>query len=86
MEAILKGKNRSNDEERWLKALGNHIRQLIETKGYKSPYEFWVNNIGDQISRTTLNYILTGAVDVKATTLRKIARALGVNPKDILAF
>ncbi|MBU6374370.1 MAG: helix-turn-helix domain-containing protein [Bdellovibrionales bacterium] len=76
---------RTADEERWLKALGANIAKLIKEKGYKTPYDFWLK-AGDQLSRTTLSYILKGKVDVKATNLRKIAKALKVSPKDLLSF
>jgi len=55
-------------------------------KGYKSAYEFWIQEIGDEISRATLNNIINGKFDVKATSLRKIAIALKINPKEILNF
>jgi DNA-binding Xre family transcriptional regulator len=82
----LKKSRRSKRDEKWLKAIGVHIHKLILEKGYKSPYDFWINKIGDEISRATLNYILTGKVDVKATTLNKIAEGLRVEPKELLNF
>ena len=85
-EVFLPKTKRTAEDDKWLKALGSHIRILIETNGFQSPYDFWVSTIGDQISRTTLNYILNGAVDVKATTLRKIAKALKVPIKDVMSF
>ena len=76
---------RTKNEINWLSSLGSHIEKLIEKEGYSSPYEFWINaDIG--ISRTTLNYILRGKVDVKVCTLRKIALALNVRPNDLLNF
>lgn len=82
----MKKSNASAADDKWLEALGGHIQTLISKKGYKSPYEFWVQEIGDEVSRSTLNYILNGKVDVKITTLRKIAGALGVSVKDMLNF
>jgi len=77
---------RSKEDERWLEAIGAHIQKLILEKGYKSPYDFWVQQVGDEVSRAALNYVLKGRVDVKATTLRKLALALGVEPKEIFNF
>ena len=80
---LKKRKNRADTE--WLVALGGNIEKQISKK-YKSPYEFWVQAVGDDISRTTLNYILKGAVDVRATSLRKIAKALGVSVETFFDF
>ena len=66
--------------------LGKHINSLILEKGYKSPYEFWIERVGDDISRASLNYLLTGKVDVKATTLRKLASALDVELRRLFDF
>ena len=77
---------RSKKNDKWLKALGTHLFKLIEKKGYKSPYDFWVQKAGDDISRSALNYILNGEVDVKATTLKKLANALDVEVKEIFNF
>ena len=77
---------RSKKNDKWLKALGTHFLKLIEKKGYKSPYDFWVQKAGDDISRSALNYILNGEVDAKATTLKKLANALDVDAKEIFNF
>ena len=82
----MKKTKKTPEDQRWLKELGVHIADLIKKQGFQSPYDFWVNAVGDQISRTTLNYILNGEVDVRVTTLRKIARALKVKQQDILGF
>jgi hypothetical protein len=76
----------TDENDRWLQALGQHVENLILEKGYKSAYEFWIQEIGDEISRATLNNIINGKFDVKATSLRKIAIALKINPKEILNF
>jgi hypothetical protein len=76
----------TDENDRWLQALGQHVEGLILEKGYKSAYEFWIQEIGDEISRATLNNIINGKFDVKATSLRKIAIALKINPKEILNF
>ncbi len=78
--------NLSKEDKRWLEALGSHLDKLILQNGYKSPYEFWIEEAGDHLSRATLNYILNGEVDLKITTLRKFATLLEVEPKDILNF
>ena len=75
---------KSKQDELWLKAVGQRIGELIKKKGFASPYDFWVQKIGDEISRATLNYIISGQSDPKATTLRVIARALGVEVSDLL--
>lgn len=74
---------RSRDDRKWLAALGCHLDKLIKRKGYSSPYEFWLESDID-ISRTTLNYVLRGQMDVKATTLKKIASALELEIDDLL--
>lgn len=56
--------------------MGAGLEKLIKEEGFLSPYDFWLqSDVG--ISRGTLNYVLRGEVDVKATTLKKIANALG---------
>lgn len=80
-----KGK-RSKEDERWLQALGDHLQKMLKERGYKSHYDFWVQVAGDDISRAALNYILNGRVDVKATTLKKFANLLEVEPKELFNF
>lgn len=78
---------RSPDDEKWLKSLGSHISQLIKKKGYDSAYDFWVQTLGDaSLSRSNLDYILKGQVDVQATTLKKIADGLEVPIQNLLKF
>ena len=76
------GESRADKE--WLKALGRHIERLILEGGYKSAYEFWIECAGDDLSRATLNYVLKGETDPKATTLRTIARLLKIHPSRML--
>ncbi len=73
-------------ENAWLKRLGKHIEQLIQKKGYESPYEFWLEKVGDEMSRTTLNYVLTGKFDSKVSTLKKLADNLGVSLSELVNF
>lgn len=76
----------SKEDKQWLESLGIHLDKMIKKNGYKSPYQFWIEQARGQLSRANLNYILNGEVDLKITTLRKIATLLGVEPKDILNF
>lgn len=76
---------RDREDAKWLKALGSHLKSLIKEK-YDSPYEFWIESLGDSVSRSTMNFILNGEVDVKATTLRKLAESLEIDPKELLNF
>lgn len=78
--------NRSKDDEKWLAALGVRLGKLIEQKGYKSVYDFWIQAVGDEVSRASLNYILNGKVDVKISTLRKLADGLEIDLKTLLDF
>lgn len=77
---------RKKVDDLWLKALGEHIKQLILKKGFNSPYDFWVQSLGEDVSRATLNYVLNGVVDAKAGTLKKIADALGIPAREIFNF
>lgn len=77
---------RNRDDEKWLQQLGQRIHKLIEHRGHKSPYEFWIHAAGDSISRANLNYVIKGQVDVKATTLKKIADALEVEYSELFKF
>lgn len=70
----------------WQQQLGEHIEKLILSKGYISIYDFWIQAIGDDISRSTLGYIIKAKVDVRASTLKKIADALEIEPKDLFDF
>lgn len=76
----------STNDTLWLNALGDHLRQKILQRGYKSPYEFWIQSLGDEVSRASLNYILNGRVDVRATTLKRIADALEMCHSELFDF
>ena len=82
----MKRRGKSRADEAFLKALGKNIERLIEKQGFSSPYDFWIKEAGDEVSRSALNYILTGRTDPKASTLRALARLLKVRPRDILDF
>lgn len=78
--------SKSKADEEWLRALGRHIEKQILKKGYASVYDFWINKAGDHISRATLNFLLVGKAEPKITTLRLIARLLGVKLSTLLDF
>lgn len=78
------GKNKT--ESKWLAGLGKRLHQLILDAGYSSPYEFWIEKAGDDISKSGLNFIINGQSNPKATTLKTLADHLGVKPSDILDF
>lgn len=83
----MKKSKRAPDDEKWLKSLGKHISKLIKKRGYESAYDFWVQALGDaSLSRSNLDYILKGQVDVQATTLKKIADGLEVPVHQLLKF
>lgn len=82
----MRSKGRSNADKKWLAALGKNIERLIQEKGYSSVYDFWVQKAGDQISRASLNFIVAGKTDPKATTLRTLARLLKVEEAELLDF
>ena len=73
-------------DQEWLRQFGRNPAGLIERRGFKSPYDFWINKAGDHLSRAALNYILAGRTDPKATTVRALARLLGVKPSKLLDF
>ena len=79
-------KVRPTSEEIYLKTLGKKISGLITEKGYPSEYDFWVNALGEGISRATLNNVLNGKFDVRLLVLKKIARGLKVDIKTLLDF
>jgi hypothetical protein len=79
----LKRSGKSKSDEVFLKGVGRRIGEVIVEKGYDSPYDFWIKKADGQFSRQTLNYILTGRMDPKLTTLRAVAHLLKV---DLTAF
>ena len=81
----MKRAGKSKSDEIFLKKIGQRIGEIITQKGYDSPYDFWIKKADGQFSRQTLNYILTGKMDPKLTTLRAIARLLKVDLKTLLA-
>lgn len=82
----MKRRGKSTSTEAFQKALGANIEKQILKKGYKSAYDFWIQEAEDSISRATLNFILVGKTDPKITTLREIARLLELKTSDLLDF
>ena len=82
----MRDKARTKADEKWLNALGSHLEKLIKQEGYKSVYDFWIHKAGDDISRATLNFIVAGKSNPKATTLKTLAHLLEVKPSEILDF
>lgn len=64
-----------------LKAVGETIRRQIALKGYPTVETFAHEHA---ISKGTLSKILNGKVDVKVSTLYRIALALGVGITELL--
>jgi hypothetical protein len=78
--------NETKADQDWLKRFGKNVEELILKRGFKSPYDFWVNKAGDDLSRAALNYIVAGRTDPKATTLRVLAKLLDVKPSKLIDF
>lgn len=78
------GGTKSQKSDKWLKELGARINQVILKKGYRSPYEFWIEKVGDDISRSGLNFILAGKRDPRITTLKLLSEALNVDIEELL--
>jgi len=74
----------SRQDARKLKELGDNIALVIAKKGYKSAYDFWIHEIGDDISRSALHYVLKGRKDPRYTTLLLIAQKLQVDIKELM--
>ncbi|MBY0517507.1 MAG: helix-turn-helix transcriptional regulator [Bacteriovoracaceae bacterium] len=71
-------------DEQWQKAFAKRLRTIIEEKGYTSAYEFWLQECGEDISRSNLDNILNGRVDPKISTLQKLAISLGMTLQELL--
>lgn len=81
---LLEAKKRTNSDKKDLQSLGTRIKNLIEERGFASPYEFWLEHGDECISRSNLNYLINGETDPKFTTILKLSSALGVSPSDLL--
>lgn len=82
----MRRRDKSKNELDFQKKIGKRIDKLILEKGYKSPYDFWINKAGDDISRAALNYIIAGKTDIKLSTLRTLSKLLGVKIKVLIDF
>lgn len=71
-------------DEQWQKAFAKRLKALVEKKGYTSAYEFWLQECGEDISRSNLDNMLNGRVDPKISTLRKLANNLGMTLQELL--
>jgi len=71
-------------EEIWKKKFGKNLLKLIYQQNFKSAYDFWINtNIGDDISRSYLSYLVNGKRDPRAYLISKLAKALRVKVNDL---
>lgn len=77
-------KQRHRRDEAFLKDLGERIQSLIKKRGFKSPYDFWIEVAGDDISRAGLNRILRGKTSPSITTLRRLSKLLKVSLADMV--
>lgn len=72
----------NNRDENYLKALGVHLRSLRMSKGFSQErLELEANIAAHQISR-----IERGVISVSAVSVKRIADALKVHPKEIFDF
>ena len=81
-----KSKERKRIDRAYLRALGIRLETLIYDKGFKSPYDFWVEKSDGLFSRATLNCILRGEKDARISTLRILAECLGIAIDELLRF
>lgn len=69
-----------------LQRFGRHLESLIKKAGYSSPYDFWVQKAGDEMSRASLNYLIAGEREPKLLTLILLADLLEISPSKLLDF
>ncbi|PCJ95004.1 MAG: transcriptional regulator [Flavobacteriaceae bacterium] len=69
-------------DEKYLKALGNRIRQ-IRTNKNRSTYDL---SYGSSVSRSQINAIEKGDINTTICTLKALADALDVKIKDLVDF
>jgi hypothetical protein len=81
------GKTRQTERDKQkLKSFGRHVQKLIAARGYKSAYDFWIRKAGDELSRASLNYIVSGQKEPKLLTLVTLARLLGIKLEELVRF
>ena len=66
------------NDDKWLKDFGENLQKIMKARGFNSPYDFWVQEVGEYISRSSLHYILIGKSDPKITTLKLLAKHLRI--------
>lgn len=80
------GTSRKLNGNKRLKDFGRHIEGLILSKGYSSPYDFWIKCAGDEMSRASLNYIISGVREPKLLTILLLMQLLEVTPEEFFNF
>lgn len=77
--AQMERKRKGKTDNKFFESLGRRVSALIAEKGYKSPYAFWLEHGDEGLSRSNLNYLLSGKTDPKVSTLRRIAEGLEID-------
>jgi hypothetical protein len=77
---------KSKKDQALLAEIGQNVASLIEKKGYKSPYDFWIKKGEGEFSRAALAHIIAGRMDAKITTISALARLLNVSLNEILGL
>lgn len=72
----------SEEEEKYLKNLGDHLRSLRQKKGWSQ--EKLANKSG--LHRTYIGSIERGERNISLLNIRKIASTLDVSPSELLNF
>lgn len=73
-------------QQAYLKAFGAHLERLIKERGYESSYDFWINVAGDDISRSGLQYIISGKREPKLSTIKILYDLLDIEPGKLFEF
>lgn len=76
--------SKNEGDQLWLIELGKKLELTINTQGYRSIYDFWLNCSSSVVSRSTLNSILAGKSDPKITSLMALCDQLGVSLTQVL--
>ena len=79
----MRRKSKSKKDDDWLKGFGKRLEELILRRGYKSIYDFWQKEGHKYISRASLNYIVTGKVDPRISTIKTLVQVLGVDKNEL---
>lgn len=73
-------------EKKWIKKFGQHVAKVLKEKGYASPYDFWLQKAGDEISRASINNVISGKKDIRLTTVKRMAKLLDMRISELLEF